>query len=191
MTSELALAVASFSAELPNRTKATLEHLLKRDLAENDLKGKGPEMRLGLLLDLLSSGEGEFPTVRTYEEMRNGLSEDWPSASQLVRIYGSWLLAVRAAASLASAGPTRPKKTAYPSHPYSRDEILHSLLRFRSELGQWPTSHSEYTAWATISRAIQLRWGTTHARIASVTVLRRRFGTLESAISAAVRREKR
>lgn len=191
MASELALALASFSPELPDRTRATLEHLLKRDLAEEDLTDSGPETRLGLLLDLLSSGDGEFPTVRGYEKERRAVEEHWPSASQLVRTYGSWVLCVRAAASLASAGATRPRKSAYPSHPYSRDELLHSLFRFRSDLGHWPASLSEYTAWATISRAIQVKWGHTHSRIASVTAIQRKFGTLESAVSAAERREQR
>lgn len=188
MPSELAEAVAGFSSALPARTRATLAHLLTRNLAEANVLAEGTESRLGLLLELLLSSEGEFPTVRSYEGARETAQEGWPSASRLVRTYGSWVASVKAALSLGSVGSTRSKMSSYPSQPYSRDEALYSLVQFEHALGHWPTSFSEYGAWSSASRAIQLKWGTTHRRIASITVLKRKFGTLEAAVSAAERR---
>ena len=188
MASELAEAVAGFSSALPARARATLAYLLARDLAESSVLDESTEARLGLLLELLLGSEGEFPTVRNYESARSLARVDWPSASRLVRTYGSWVASVKAALTLGAAGSTRSKVSSYPSHPYSRDEALYSLVQFDHALGHWPTSFSEYGAWATVSRAMQLKWGSTHRRIAPATVLKRRFGTLDAAISAAERR---
>lgn len=185
MQSDVAEAITIISAELPARTRATLAHLLSRDLAEHAIVRPSPATRLGLLLELLVGGQGSFPTVRTYEAARGDSSEDWPSASQLVRTYGTWVTAVRTAASLESAGPVRSRKNLYPSHPYSTEEVLLSILGFWRDLGHWPTTHAEYSAWAALSRTIQLRWGVSHPRIATGSVLRSRFENLPSAVAVA------
>lgn len=177
--------MASISAELPARTKATLAHLLARDLAEHAIATPNPAARLGLLLETLMQGDGAFPTVRNYETTRDRSPEKWPSASQLIRSYGTWVNAVRTAASLESAGPVRKRKTVYPTHPYSTEEVLHSVFRFRLDLGHWPTTHAEYSAWAALSRAIQLRWGKTNSRVASGSVLIARLGSIDIAVARA------
>lgn len=188
MPSEVAEAIALIAAELPTKTKSTLAHLLSRDLAEQAITAPSPASRLGLLLELLLNGGGKFPTVRDYEAARGGSSENWPSGSQLIRSYGTWVIAVRTAASLESAGPVRARKTSYPSHPYSTKEVLLSVLKFRVDLGHWPTTQAEYSAWAAISRAIQLRWGKTTPRIASGSNLRTKLGSLENAVKITERR---
>lgn len=188
MAGEVAEAIAAIATNLPAKTKQTLEFLLARDLAEQQVRDSTPAARLGFLLELLILREGEFPTVENYETQRSSEESSWPSASQLIRSYGSWVATVRAAASLGFAGPTLQKKSSYPSHPYSREEAVHSLLQFRRDLGAWPTSASEYSAWAELTRSIQLRWGRTQDRIVTGFVLRTKLGPLERAIRTGEKR---
>lgn len=147
MAGDVAEAIAAIATNLPAKTRQTLEFLLARDLAEQRIQDSVPAARLGFLLELLIMREGEFPTVEDYETQRSKEKSSWPSASQLIRSYGSWVATVRAAGSLGFAGPTLKKKSSYPSHPYAREEAIHSLLQFRRDLGTWPTSLSEYSAW--------------------------------------------
>lgn len=184
MTSELAQGICVFASALPEETRSTLAELLARDLAENEIRSPKCSSRLGLLAEVLGSKGGELPSVREYDEFRRRSISNWPSGSQITREYGSWVRAVRSAASL--HGPiTRRRPNRYPSHPYTRDEILTSIEMFYSEVGYWPVVRAEYSAWATLSRSVQMRWGKPRPRIANLNVIQKRFDSLGCAVDAA------
>jgi hypothetical protein len=120
MTTEASVILA-FVQDLPQKTKQTLAYLLARDLAESGLGDQSPASRLGLIVDLIVEREGELPSVRDYEDSRRSADIRWPSASQIVRTYGSWVTAIRTATAVGQAGRTPRKLVTYPSHAYTRD----------------------------------------------------------------------
>lgn len=105
--------------------------------------------QLGLLIELVSSGTGEFITSTAYEEARlrrrrEAASQDaadkkWPTASALSRAYGHWLKALRAACRFwFDGGRGRvPADYAHTKHiqSYHPQEIVSALLLAQQELG--------------------------------------------------------
>ena len=185
MPSETAHVIARIAPNLPARTRRTLSYLLSRDLAEEQIEGPNAAARLGLLSDLITERQGEFPTVENYDDYRRASDEHWPSGSTLIRSYGSWTLSVRTASLLSESGTAPRRVSGYPNHPYRREELIYSVVRFRHDLGYWPTNLAEYSKWAMLVRSMQIRWGNTHARIATGSVVRSRPGSLARLVRGA------
>lgn len=187
--SDLGRAFSEIAKALPDRTKEDLKRLLAHNIAI-PATGQKREMRLGLLVDLMSKGTGEIPSVASYESARKDASDPWPTASTLVRSYRSWLGAVKAATKLHFVGsPARVPsglQHAKWSRQYSRDEVIAAIARCNASLGDWPTA-SEYQEWAKISRQVARTSGLPDPRLPVMKPIRRYFGTFEAALSAARR----
>lgn len=172
---------------LPDSTIQDLLELFRYDLARGRLSTGTPASRLGLLSTLLTQRGGEIPSVSTYDQQRRLSSADWPSGSQLARDYGGWLRAVRASAMLAAGESPAGRVSTRTGGRYSQHEACLVLLACREQIGAWPATQSEYTQWSELARAVQNRWGRSHARIPSANTLIKLFGSFDFAVSHASR----
>jgi hypothetical protein len=132
-------------AGFPNEAAHDLMRLLNNNLAV-ETPAERRMARLGFLLDLVSSGSGEFISSPAYDAARDAAGErghEYPSAAELGRYYGGWLTALKAAlrfhfeggsARVASgaSGGFRPG--------YDTQEIVNFYLRICVDLGLDPTA---------------------------------------------------
>jgi hypothetical protein len=94
--SEVAQAMVKLVSDrdaFPQQAAEDLARLLGHDLAVTS-PGARRQARLGLLIDLVSHGQGQFIASTTYEAARLEQSSsglEWPTASALCRAY--WTLA--------------------------------------------------------------------------------------------------
>jgi hypothetical protein len=191
--SEVAQALAALAPALPEKTLQDVRRLLAQSIAAPGA-GARREARLGLLLRLVATGSAEVPTVETYQRARNDAEargENWPTHSTLIRAYGHWLAAVRAAMRLhfegASARVAASHRHAFRHRNYTRDEILTALDRCRAALEDWPTQW-EYEEWAFLVRQRAQTAGLADPRLPVLKPIRRYFGTFAAAIEAAQQR---
>jgi hypothetical protein len=168
---------------------------LKRLLA-NSLSDASPAerrvARLGLLVDLVvRDGEptGEWISVEEYEtaRARSKAGETWPSSSALSEAFGGWLRAVGAAMRFyRGGGQARVPASLTHARPHARyepREILSGLIRFRNELGVWPTEW-EWTEYAPV-RTRHARRAGVELRLASPKQIRKAYGTFDRTVRAA------
>lgn len=186
-------------------------------LLGNSLATKTPaerrQRRLGLLIELISEG-GEFiPTTRYEQARRQRAAEgaDWPSAANLSRSYGHWLVAVKAANRFWFDGG---RQRVPDSHAHARGtqpsyeprKITAALRGAKADLelpgDLWPTQW-EYEEWAQIKRRLARRSGTDGSakgggegavgrgsvgkRYPGLKQIRKAFGTFDEAVRAAHR----
>jgi len=179
----------------PEEAARELERLLRHSLAAPGAAVLR-EARIGLLVDIVSQGVGEFVTEEAYElerSTRKARGEDWPAASTLARAYGDWLTAVRAACRYwfegGSARVAADHSHARPSQSYKPAEIRSALLRAQVDLGlapdEWPTEW-EYHEWAQISRRLA-RLSGNGCRIPGAKQIRKAYGSYATAVEAARR----
>lgn len=209
---EVAQALADLvrdKAAFPDAAARHLADLLGHSLAVGT-PGERRQARLGLLIELVSGGEGEFITSGAYEEARQSRrerGEEWPAASTLSRAYGHWLTALRAACRFWFEGG-RARVASDHAHAkrnlaYLPQEILSALLQAQAELGlqrrvgaasdgvagseqeHWPTEW-EYLEWARIKRRLARRAGAP-CRLPERGVIRAAYGSYAEAIEAAMR----
>lgn len=149
--------------------------------------------RLGLLIELLD-GVGTIPDSGTYARAhaeRALRGESWPTHTTLVRAYGSWLDAVKAAMSTLH-GYGRPASYRKPSRSaaFAQLDCLDALHRCREDLGPWPSedhwpNQSEYALYRQIARQAAARAGMPTPLLPSTGVIRRKCGRWEQAIAQA------
>jgi hypothetical protein len=196
----------------PDVAKRDLLRLLGHSLAAESAADRR-QRRLGLLIELVSEG-GEFIPTTRYEEVRKeraAKGRDWPSASNLTRSYGHWLVAVKAANRFWFGGG-RERVTDNHAHArgtqagYRPTEIAAALREAKIDLelpdNHWPTKW-EYEEWAQIKRRLARRSGTAGSakaggedavargsvgkRYPGLKQIRKAFGTYDEAVRAAHR----
>lgn len=188
MPSELTEAIVELCQVLPGHTADELKRLLAYDLAEPGISFSLPGARIGLLAQVVTRKQGEIPSVLDYERTRKEQTQEWPSGTTLSKEYGGWIRAVSAAVSLTdgsrrSSRPTRGVQVK--GQPYDQQQIIAALLRFHSDLGDWPIGPGEYSRWARLARAAETRWGSGDKRIPGLNAFPTCFGSFEAAVAAA------
>jgi hypothetical protein len=113
--------LVSDKAAFPKRAADDLQELLGHDLARPN-RGERRQARLGLLIELVSdAAEDQLITTTLYDQVRaktKERGEDWPDSSNLVRAYGHWLAAVRAATRFWFDGSKANVPHLYPEQPH-------------------------------------------------------------------------
>lgn len=203
--SEVATTIAELiddRAAIPEVAVRDLSRLLGHELATGSTAERR-NSRLGLLIRLVSEG-GEFIPTTRYEEARReaaGAGEDWPTASNLSRSYGHWLVAVEAAARFWFNGGAERVASSHAhavgsQSSYEPKEIVVAIEQCQRELDlppdQWPTQW-EYQEWAEIKRRLARRAGSattravrsTGSRWPGLKQIRKAFGTYEAAARSA------
>jgi len=195
---ETAQSIASLVRDrnaLPDEAARQLLELLGHSLAA-PAPAERRGTRLGLLIDLVGQGVGEFVTTEMYEReraTRRVRGESWPTASSLSRAYGTWLSAVRAASRYWFGGGgervASDHRHARPSQTYKPIEIRSALLRAQADLSlppdDWPTEW-EFLEWAEITRRAERSNGT-ECRIPGAKQIRKAYGSYAAAVEAARR----
>lgn len=184
--------LASILHAFPQQAIEDLERLISNDLGA-PTPAELREARLGLLIEVVSSGDGEIPRTRDYDEVRKhraqAKSEEWPAASTLVESYGSFLAAVKAAMRLHHEGSAarvpHTHRHARSYKRYSRDEVIAALRSFRDQHGSWPRSRLEYLTWAATVRRIKRNGGHPDPRLPSAKPVRALFGGFQRALAVA------
>jgi hypothetical protein len=140
-------------------------------------------------LQVVAERVGAPPSLRQYEEHRRLLAElgvPLPASGFVVRVFGGWLNALRAAGCPPPDRHRRPKDPAVydPAVPrYTRDELVQALSAFAADLGRAPTVKS-YSAWR--ERRLRVLASNRHrAHLPSQDTLRRAFGSWDGALRAA------
>ena len=198
-------------AVMPHEAAADLKRLLGHRLAVSTVAHRR-HAQLGLLIDLVSSGTGEFIATTTYEEARqkrrHARGEEWPTPSALSRAYGHWLHAHKAACRYWFDGGQGKVPSNYAhtkrSHAYKPQEIVRALLQAQQELGlrgavgdtdwgsgavsplrgsRWPTEW-EYFEWARIKRRLARLTGNS-CRVPERLSIQTAFGNYAAAARAA------
>ncbi len=197
---------------VPDEARRDLLRLLSHSLAA-ETPAQRRQRRLGLLIELISEG-GEFISTTRYEKQRKECAaqdQDWPSAANLVRSYGHWLVAVKAANRFWFEGGRQRVPDSYnhargtqPS--YEPKRIAAALREAKVDLelpaDLWPTQW-EYEEWAMIKRRLARRSGadgssktggegavargTVGKRYPGLKQIRKAFGTYDEAVRAAHR----
>jgi len=184
--SEACQMLAEIVTSLSENTRRELTRLLGHSVAmptTQELR----EMRIGLLVEMVAAGE--LPKTRSYDRTRNlreRNGEDWPGSTGLIRHYGTWTAALRAAVDLAfdvtknRARARTPQ--AWPPTPYSRREVLEALAiaseKVGQVIGQW-----EYVELRRVERQLAWRNGSPDPRYPEIGVVRKNFGGWDAAIS--------
>jgi len=194
-TAQTIAALVRDAEACPAEAAQQLARLLAHSLASPSTADRR-EARLGLLIDLVSSGTGEFVRSEDYEterERRRARGEEWPAASSLSRAYGHWLTAVRAACRYwFDGGQSRvcsDHHHARPTKSYKPQEIRSALLQAQAELDVgsdgWP-SEWEFYEWSTIKRRLARQTGQP-CRLPGRKQIRKAFGSYANAVDAARR----
>lgn len=188
------LAEVVAGAGFPKQAALDLERLLGHSLAAPNV-GELRYARIGLLVDLINDGSGEYPTEEQYEELRAkraAAGEDWPSAAQLRAAYGRWVKAVFAAARFWFDGGKARVPRYYKQGPkergYEPQEILKAINHCHRTEGrekEWPEEW-EFEEWVRVSRRLAQRAGKP-TRFPGMVQVRKAFGTYDTALEAAKR----
>ena len=188
--SEACLVLAEIAPQLPDRTKVELTRLLEHSVAmpsDQELR----EMRLGLLVELVR--DGELPNVETYQEARSERAtqgEEWPDASSLIRHFGTWASACRAAADLAFNITRNRARTQslrlWPKGFYTRVEIEKSLRRASRKVGQL-IGQWEYVELRRVERKLAAIQGRPDPRYPELRTICKCFGSWDHAIASTKR----
>lgn len=189
---ELAQGLGSILHAFPREAIEDLERLLSNELGA-PTAAQLREARLGLLIELISTGDGEIPSTRAYNDLRRHRSETkgehWPAASSLVESYGSFGAAVRAAMRLhhdgSAARVPHTHRHARSYRCYSRNEVVAALKKFRDQHGSWPRSELEYLTWGETVRRARRNGGHPDPRIPTARPIRKLFGNFPRALEVA------
>jgi hypothetical protein len=172
-------------ASFPDEAARDLKRLLGARLADPPMAAQRWD-NLSLLVALIVAREGLLPTVADYESERTRRRADALAASTLVKRYGDWMAALRAATRVIridSSMPARVERARY-RRPYRPGESAVALARFRRTFNTWP-SHSEYTDWARISKSAARACGAPDPHLPSGSTVIRHFGSFDRALAAA------
>lgn len=194
--SETGRVIEVILSELPEQTVDDLARLIQRRLTMLDVSSIR-YARLGLLIDVVSTGTGEVPSTRAYDAARDRAAlggESWPSHSTLVVAYGGWVNAVRAAMMLWIDGSVArvPVSNHHrrPERAYRLEEATGALLACSDALTVWPTEQ-EYEEWRRLSREMARNAGLPYPRYPSRQSWRKLYGNWPAFEAAARRRVKR
>ena len=179
------------------------EAICLRDLLANELSiatpGRERTERLGLLIEMIADGTGQFVTSTRYDELRQQRlagGTEWPDSTTISRAYGGWLEAVRTCARLVFGNGLNISSRGRKGRPrpanFTTLELLNGLERCYVELrgdeagkgAPWPRQ-SEYVRWLHLLRQIARHAGQPTPRVSYVSGLRRTFGSYEQAVEIA------
>jgi hypothetical protein len=162
-----------------------LKRLLGHQLAEPPMAARRWD-NLALLVELITAGAGELPTVREYEGARSTQGSAAPAASTLSKRYGTWLGVLRAASRLVGpqgSGPARAER--HRRRPgYRPTDTAAALARFHATFGCWP-AYQEYAEWTQIVRRTARACGAADPCLPGGPTTIRHYGTFDRAIQAA------
>lgn len=198
------------SAHRPSETGVVLGRLVRALPAEaqDDLiallshrltyitPGRARELRLGLLIEMVANSQGSIPTADSYEKLRRERTvegETWPTASTLSRGYNGWDRAVRAAmrtSAVRGTGVSTGNKHVGWKTAFTRTEVIDAFVRFRREVGCWPTI-VEYQTWSRDLRRLARKGGRRDPRVPSQPQIERTCGSFQRAIALAKREWRR
>lgn len=195
--SETAQAIAAIAPALPAEVVEDLRRLLELTLAFPS-PAERRENRLGLLLEIVAAGTGEIPLFDEYERVRVTRAREtgaqWPAGTTLVRAYGSWIKAVKAAMRLHFKGgqgrvPVSNHHQKF-HKPYTRGEVVAALVECHRVIGDWPTQW-EYVEWAQLQRRLWREHSGKEdvdkvRRVPSLKQIARLFGSFDRALEVAV-----
>jgi len=126
------------------------------------------------------AGQRNFVTTGFYDaectRRRDQLGESWPMATDLCRQYGHWLKAYEAAQRWWEQGgaarvPGSLRHARGFDQGYRPDVVIAALIRFRRDVGYWPTEW-EFELWGRIVR----RTAVEDPRIPIPVAVRKAFG---------------
>lgn len=145
--------------------------------------------KLGLVVDLIRIGTGEFPKYQVYDALRKEryerFGEEWPSSTTLCDIYFGWLYVVRAAMEIYLGRGNvarRPHLGSFENTSYTRHEIDIAIKRCHDEIGFWPTEW-EYSDWSYLSR--QIAWDQNEdVRLPGIAPIHAKCGSFDEAVDA-------
>lgn len=151
---ELAVAcLVAAARELPTRACWELATILVEVVRERSVdSGVSRRAECVAALQLVAERVGQPPSVRMYEHERQLLADEgveMPGSGVVVRVFGVWLSALRAAGCPPTDrhGRTRDPGVYEPAVPrYERDDVVRALSACAGELGRAPTVRS-YSAW--------------------------------------------
>lgn len=184
--SEACQILVEVTSSLPEKTRLELTRLLSHSVAAPTAQ-ELREMRLGLLVEIVS--EGELPTTRSYDEIRNernAAGNSWPASTGLILHYGTWAAASRAAVDLAFDMTTNRARARtprmWPIVPYTRKEVLEALKLASEKVGQ-PIGQWEYVELRRVERQLAWRNGSPDPRYPELGVIRKHFGGWDAALA--------
>jgi hypothetical protein len=173
------------SALFPEDAAKDLKRLLGNMLADPPLGSRRWD-NLWLLVQVIIERDGLLPTVGDYESARTGEEGDAPVGSTLVKRYGHWMSALRAATrliSLDTSKPARAERHRYRA-AYRPAESAIAIARFYRTFNSWPT-YPEYTDWARVSKQAARACGAPDPRLPAGSTIARHYGTFDRALQAA------
>jgi hypothetical protein len=186
-----ALATVVSSSAWPQEAVRDLARLLGHGLA-SPTPAQLREARLGLLIELVSVGTGEFIDTDTYDtarERRVATGEECPTASGLARAYGHWLIAVRAAMRfwfIGGSARVPADHSHVPAGPaYTPAEAIEALNVACEDLRCEVITEWEYEEWRRLRRTAARHAGTPLPRFPSMTPIRKHFGGFDQALRQA------
>jgi hypothetical protein len=172
-------------AAFPDHAAEDLKRLLGHNLAAPPREARRWD-NLALLAKVIVEREGLLPTASDYENARTSREADAPAASTLVKRYGHWLAALRAAANLISVehhGQAPAEKRRH--HPrYRPNDSAAALARCFRIFSTWPTQ-VEYTEWSLIRRRAARACGAPDPRLPAGDTVARHYGSFDRALAAA------
>ncbi len=188
--SDAAQLLAEIVPKMPAATRGELMRLLSHTLAAPS-PAEIRERRIGLLVELVSSGEA--PGVDKYERerrRRGDAGEVWPAHSVLIDHYGRWSRAVSAAVAIWLRGglarvissPTRMRWR----RSYTREEATEALRRCQRKVGGLLTK-PEYEEFRRVERMIAIQTGGADPRLPGPNQIRTLFGGYARALEVANR----
>ena len=156
---DVARLLAAIAPNLPPETRAQL----RRRVAQSIAAPTGAELvqaRLGLLCDVVAADPDGLPSTGDYERERQRrlkrYGELWPDHETLIDLYHHWFNACRAA-ERRNEGPHKrvPRSNKHLEDgertPWTRAEVIDSLLRFRAKYGTLPRAW-ELRTWSQATR---------------------------------------
>lgn len=157
---------------------AELERVLAATLHVEATPAEERGDRLRQLIEL-QKAHGPRPQRQLYDRWRPTGST---SSKTLVKAYGSWARACRAAWTAAGGPPQlpplQPWRNTSPGRrppPYDRGEVISAVLACAGEIGRVPSS-SAYYAWAGQKRRRARQNGAPPPRIPTLRSVKRHFG---------------
>ncbi len=188
---ELAVAcLVAAARELPARACWELATILVEVVRERSVDpGVSRRAECVAALQLVAERVGQPPSVRVYERERQLLADkgvEMPRAGVVVRVFGAWLNALRAAGCPPTDrhGRTRDPGVYDPAVPrYEHDDVVRALSACGAELGRAPTIKS-YSAWRE-RRLRALEGRRPRAHLPQHCTVTRFFGSWPAALTAA------
>jgi hypothetical protein len=178
--SETAQAIGRIVRHLDGAALEDLAATLRSQIARLS-PARDREAKLGLLCEMILTGEESVEAYERHRALRRDDGEEWPSPKELRETYrGHWLHVVEQArkhVERGAAGRVKSDHRLIQPHPaYTRDEVMWAVHRCRAAIGHWPTEW-EFAEWCRLERRLQRTTGRSGQRAPVPKVVRNIFGS--------------